>query len=347
LLNYFTKLESVAMNVVLIGFGNVAQGLLSILQQRSDDLRVRYGFNPRIVGIATRSRGTIFDANGIAPRVLLNLPEQGWQIPNARDDLSTLALIQQPEVDVVIEASPSNFETGQPALDYCYAALQASKHLILVNKGPLIADYTGLKACAEQTGVGLYFEGTVMSGTPSLRLAQEALAGCKITRLQGILNGTTNYILSQMENGMTYGDALKLAQEHGYAETDPTADVEGWDAAGKLVILAAAVFGIKLKLAEMKVSGISGITSTNVQAASANGERWKLIAEATPEGGSVRPVKLPISDPLAGVTGATNAVTYTTDFLGDVTLIGAGAGRIPTGFALLSDLLAIHRSMKS
>lgn len=331
------------MNILLIGFGNVAQGLLTILDEKGEELRQCYGFNPRIVGIATRSQGNIYDKDGLSPKSLLHSG-----LPNARNfALDTFDLIRQPEVDVVIEATPSDYETGQPALDYAYAALEASKHLVLANKGPVVVDFAGLQHRADEVGCGFYFEATVMSGTPSLRLAREALAGCSISRVRGILNGTTNYILTQMELGMTYADALSLAQQQGYAEADPTADVEGWDAAGKLVILAAAVFGTRLKLAEMNVSGITGITPTNVQTALANGERWKLIAEATVTGGSVRPVLLPISDPLAGVAGANNAITYSTDLMGDVTLIGAGAGRIQTGFALLSDLLAIHRRFNS
>jgi homoserine dehydrogenase len=337
------------MNILLIGLGNVAHGLLTILQEKSDELSKRYGFTPSIVGVATRSRGTIYHPEGIPISELLNITRKGdfREIENVRYDLDVLSLIQQPDVQVIIETSPSNFETGQPALDYCYAALNACKHVVTVNKGPLVVDYAGLQQRANEVGCGFYFEGTVMSGTPSLRLALEALRGAKITRVRGILNGTTNYILTQMENGMTYGDALSLAQDQGYAEADPTDDVEGWDAAGKLAILAAALFGTKLKISDMKVSGINGITSTNVQSAQQADERWKLIAEATPVSASVRLMRLPVSDPLSGVSGAVNAVTYTTDLMGDVTLIGAGAGRVPTGFAILSDLLAIHQRFKS
>jgi homoserine dehydrogenase len=182
-----------------------------------------------------------------------------------------------------------------------------------------------------------------MAGTPSIRLALEALSGCSITRVRGILNGTTNFILTQMQSGHSYIDALAAAQSLGYAEADPSADVDGWDAAGKLQILSNVLFGGFAETGGVEVSGITGITRENMQIAEENGERYKLIAEATPEGGRVQMMRLPLIDPLANVSGATNAVTFSTDLMGDVTLIGAGAGRKETGFAILSDLLAIHR----
>lgn len=180
-----------------------------------------------------------------------------------------------------------------------------------------------------------------MAGTPSIRLAMQALKGCEIREAQGILNGTTNFILTQMEGGLGYEEALAQAQALGYAEADPTADVEGWDAAGKVMILARALFNSTITLKDMEVQGISQISAADVKAAQEAGEKWKLIARVTPTSGSVRPVRVALSNPLAAVSGAMNAITYSTDLLGDVTLVGAGAGRLQTGFGLLSDLLDI------
>jgi homoserine dehydrogenase len=201
--------------------------------------------------------------------------------------------------------------------------------------------YNKLQAAAKAAGKQLRFEATVMGGTPLIRLGMEALAGCEITGARGILNGTTNYMLTQMDGGMTYADALAEAQALGYAEADPTADVDGWDAASKAIILAAALFGAKLSFDDMDVRGISQITPEEIAAAREAGERWKLIAEVTPQGASVTPQRISLSHPLAGVSGGTNAVTYSTDLLGDVTLIGAGAGGVQTGFGVFSDLLQI------
>lgn len=333
------------MKLALVGLGNVGQGFLQILREKLSDLDT---LQPQLVAVITRSRGTLWDPNGLDLELVYQF-RQNLRLypttPTLQRDLDPLTLITVCNADVMIEASPSDFMTAQPALDYVYGALNSGKHAVLVNKGPIALDYHGLQDRAQEVGRKLYFEGTVMAGTPSIRLAREALQGCQITRFRGILNGTTNYILSQMENGMEYADALRRAQELGYAETDPTADVEGWDAAGKVIILAASLFGLALTFDQMRVQGISGLTLADLKSARAQGERWKLIAEATPEGGSVQPMRLPLDHPLANVPDAINAIQYSTDLLGDVTLIGAGAGRLPTGFAILSDLFALHRHM--
>ena len=204
-----------------------------------------------------------------------------------------------------------------------------------------------LKSAASQ-GLQLRFEGTVMSGTPVLSTATEALAGCEFARIRGILNGTTNYILSEMEQGRPYAEALATAQELGYAEADPTADVEGFDVLAKVVILANVVMRAELGAEGVSREGITGLDAEAVAAAPALGQRWKLIGQVERVDGqiaaSVGPVALPLDDPLAAVGGVTNAVTLETDLVGPVTIVGAGAGKEATGLSLLSDLVAIHRS---
>lgn len=334
------------MKIVLIGFGAVGQGFVEILHQKGAALRASYDFAPQIVGIATRSAGTLYQPAGLDLAALLAAAQQGglaqYALPAERGT-DVLALIAASGAEVLVEASPTNLTTAQPATDYCRAALHAGMHLVLANKGPVALHYAALRQAAAAAGRALRFEGTVMAGTPTLMLAQEALAGCRISEARGILNGTTNYMLTQMAQGMTYAAALAQAQALGYAEADPTADVDGWDAAGKLLILAAAVFQQTWTLADLAVQGISQLTLADIQAAQQAGQCYKLIARITPTGGSVSPQRIPLTDPLAAVSGATNAITFATDLLGDVTLVGAGAGRQQTGFALLSDLLAIQR----
>jgi homoserine dehydrogenase len=334
------------MRIVLIGFGTVGQGLVEILRDKAADLKLSENFVPQLVGVVTRSRGSLYHPNGLDLNGLLTAIKAGSldqypDTPGLERGWNALQTIQA-GADVMVEAGPSNFETGQPALDYCYAALENGQHIVLANKGPVAVAYHELVSRAKAAGKKLRFEATVMAGTPSIRLGTQALAGCKITQARGILNGTTNYILTQMEDGMTYADALARAQALGYAEADPTADVDGWDAAAKAIILAAALFRARLTLKDMNVRGIRDLTTDDVTAAKAAGERWKLIAQVTPAGGSVQPTRVPLSHPLAGVSGATNAVTYITDLLGDITLVGAGAGRLQTGFGVLSDLLEIN-----
>ena len=257
--------------------------------------------------------------------------------------LSASEMIHPGAADALLELSPTNLDTAQPALDICLRALDCRMHVALANKGPVALQLAKLQAKAADKGVQLRYEATVMAGTPTMQLATEALAGCRILGARGILNGTTNYILTQMESGMGYDEALGQAQELGYAETDPSGDVDGWDAAGKLLILANTLFDKPVAMADLQVSGISRLTLADIESARERGQRYKLIAEATAAGGSVRAMRLPVTDPLSSVGGATNAITLDTDLLGAVTLIGAGAGGRETGAALLADLLAIQR----
>lgn len=340
------------MKIAMIGFGTVGQGLAQILRDKADELCERYGFSAKIVAVYTRSRGSLVHPHGLDPAALLQAiaggsldqyPEQdrlerGWD---------ALRIARESNADVLVEVSPTNLETGQPALDICRAALESGRHIVLANKGPVAVAYRELALKAEAAGRAFLFEGTVMAGTPSLRLAREALAGCTISEVRGIINGTTNYILTQMETGMGYSEALQQAQAIGYAEADPTADVDGWDAAGKAIILAQALFGVRFTFDQMSVRGISHLTAQDIADAKAAGERWKLIARVTPESASVQPQRIPVTHPLAGVSGGTNALTFTTDLMGEITLIGAGAGGIQTGFGVLSDLLAIYRQVRS
>ncbi|MBN1315193.1 MAG: homoserine dehydrogenase, partial [Anaerolineales bacterium] len=266
-----------------------------------------------------------------------NVPAQasGW-------DAATT--IDRSEADVLVEISYTDLKTGEPALSHIRQALEKGMNVVTTNKGPIALNYPELSTLAQQKGAQIGVEGTVMSGTPALHLGMDLLAGAGITRVQGILNGTTNFILTKMESGASYQQALEEAQALGYAEADPTGDVEGFDAAGKIVILGNVLMGEPITMDDVERIGISKLTSQDVEEANAEGCRWKLIGnlEKTPNGitASVKPTLLPITHPLANVGGATNAITYTTDLLGEVTLVGPGAGRMETGYALVCDMLA-------
>lgn len=340
------------MRLILVGFGTVGQGLAEILHEKADELARNYGFVPRIVGVATGRRGIIAHQDGLSLADLLQAMRSGGlqHYPDVaglwRDFTSAEQMIRSVDADVLVEASPTNLQTAQPALAHFHAALETGKHIVTANKGPIALAYPALRDQANEQGLYLRFEGSVMAGTPVIATGMELLAGCQILEARGIVNGTTNFILTRMESGMSYEAALHEAQQLGYAEADPTADVGGWDAAGKVLILMAALFGKTASLHDLSVEGITGITADDVRAAQAAGERYKLIASVTADGGSVRPLRLPLSDPLAQVMNATNAITFRTDLMGNITVIGAGAGRKETGFALLSDLLAIQRMVK-
>lgn len=330
------------MNIVLVGFGVVGQGLAELLRDHPES-------DIQIVGVATNRRGSLYLPGGLDLTYLLNAIRQGHldhypAVPGLQRNWDTLRLIGESQADALVECSPSNFHTGQPAFDYCRAAFTSGKHVVLANKGPVALRYKNLLGFADDKYIVAY-EATVMAGTPCMALGQRLLQdnGCRILEIRGILNGTTNYILTQMNSGMSYTDALAQAQQLGYAETDPAADVEGWDAAGKAMILSNIFFGRQLKLSAMSVKGITGITQADIETAQVSGECWKLIVTVNESGAFIQPMRLPISDPLAGVSGANNAITFKTDVLGDITLVGRGAGRKETAFGVFSDLLHIER----
>jgi homoserine dehydrogenase len=303
-----------------------------------------------IVAVSDLLKGSVYDPGGLNPAGLLEKVQkdgnlEGFAAPSLGWDARQT--ITQTNADVIVELSYTDLKTGEPAATHVQLALENGKHAVTSNKGPVALHYPRLAALAKAKGVQFGVEGTVMRGTPSLRLGSELLAGADIRAVKGIVNGTTNYILTQMEGGAPYAEALAEAQAKGYAEADPTGDVEGFDAAGKVVILANLLMGAALTMADVDRQGITKLTPVEIAAAKATGERWKLIAsvEVTPEGvrATVKPTRLPVTHPLAAVSGATNAITYVTDLLGEVTLIGPGAGRLATGYAILEDILAIAR----
>jgi homoserine dehydrogenase len=260
-----------------------------------------------------------------------------------------LTLIKESNATVICELTFTNLESGEPAISHCKAAFQNGKHVVTSNKGPAALAYREMKSLAAERGKDFLIEGTVMSGTPVLNLADGPLAGCEVTRARGILNGTTNYILTQMENGMSYDEALKKAQELGYAEADPTGDVEGHDARGKVTILANVVMDASIGISDVQCEGITRISADDIATARQKDSRWKLIGSVEKKNGSiiasVSPEMVPLTHPLAGIMGATNAITFSTDLMGDITVVGAGAGKIETGYSILTDLLKIHRSV--
>jgi homoserine dehydrogenase len=341
----------VEFKIAFIGFGTVGQGLTEILLEKKDMLAEKYDFHWTIVAISDIVKGSVYDENGLDMTKVLDLVKKGKKLdeyPSVIKGLDSLATIKETNADTIIEVTFTDVKTGEPALTHIKTALSAGKNVVSTNKGPVVRQAVELLKMAESNNAHYGFEGVVLAGTPVLNLAKFSLAGNKINGFKGILNGTTNYILTRMEEGMPYDDALKKAQELGYAEADPTGDVEGLDALGKVVILSNVVLGKNIDWKDVERKGITEITKEDVEKAKAEGKRWKLIgsAEVQPDGSvkaKVWPEKLPLSDPLAGVNEAINALTYYTDELGPITIVGPGAGRRETGFSLLIDLLEINR----
>lgn len=340
-------------HIALLGFGVVGQGLAEILLEKEELLRQQYGLEAKVVAISDLRKGSLFHPEGLRLEAVMNAVretgtlEQYPEEPGLVRGWDSCRTILESNADTVVEMTYTDVATGQPAIDHCKLAFESGKNVVMSNKGPVALAYSELSALAKKQGVRWGFEGTVMSGTPAIRMPLTSLAGNQVREIKGILNGTTNYMLSQMSRGQSYQEALQEAQRLGYAEADPTSDVEGYDAVYKTVILANVVMNVPLARQEVSCRGITGLTPADMERAREQGKCWKLISRITQhEGGvaaSVAPEMLPLDDPLAGVNGADNAITYYCDLIGPVTITGAGAGRIETGFSLLIDLINIQR----
>lgn len=344
--------------IALIGFGTVGQGLCEILLSKENFLRNKYNFEAQIVAISDVMKGSVYCKSGLDMEQCLRLVKDGKNLNEYNcsnmdceciKDWDAIQTINESNADIICELAFTDVQKGEPALTHCRTAFENGKHIVTSNKGPAALKYAEMKNLAEKNNVEFMIEGTVMSGSPVINLANGPLAGCAISAIKGILNGTTNYMLSEMENGMTYDDVLKKAQELGYAEADPTGDVEGFDAMAKVIILSNVLMEAELSADDVEREGITKITPQMIVEAKIENSRWKLIGSIEKTDGgikaSVKPEKLLMTHPLASIMGATNALTFTTDLLGDVTIIGAGAGKVETGFSILTDILAIHRKL--
>jgi homoserine dehydrogenase len=339
------------MRLLFIGFGTVAQGLAELLIEKKAELEQAYGLDWKVTGIVDMLKGSAHNSDGLDLEKIMAMVADGTSISDYADggcDWDALTMIEKAEADAMLELTYTDIKTGQPATDHIRAALAKGMSVTTTNKGPTALASQELMELASANDARFLFEGTVMAGTPLLNLIRETLSGSDISEMQGILNGTTNFILTRMEGGMDYTAALTEAQELGYAEAVPDADVLGWDALAKVTILANTVFGAALRPDDSPCVGITEITPAQIEAAAADGKKYKLIGRVWRDGttvkASVGPQLVENTHPLAGVGGATNAMTITTDTLGDVTIVGPGAGRRETGFSLLNDLIHIGRS---
>jgi homoserine dehydrogenase len=339
------------LRLSIVGFGTVGQGLAQLLASKGTLLKQRHGLEVTLVSVANARHGFVYREEGLQISTLLELAAAGRPLtehPHVQHWQDALAGLQTTPADVLVEATGTNLRDAEPGISHIRTALARGMHVVTANKGPVALAASELLRLAQQHQVQLRMEATVMAGTPVLSSIREGMAGAQLSAIRGILNGTTNYILSAMAAGQDYAEVLAQAQALGYAEADPTADVEGYDALAKTLILAAVVFGQPLRPEQVARQGITSITRERVQAALREGKRVKLIAslERDARSGSlqarVEPIELPLSDPLARIDGITNAVTLQSDTLAEVTISGPGAGRLQTGQGLLADLIAIN-----
>ena len=333
------------MRIILCGFGVVGQSLAKLLESRAEDLYARYGLKPRIIGVFD-SKGSAVDVSGLDVTRLIQIKKKYGSVrkySNTKNNVSGIQMINELEAEVVIETTASNYKDAEPGMSHIINAMKHGMHVISVNKGPLALAFPSLMELATYNHVIFRFSGTVGGGTPILDYAKNSLKGERIISFNGILNGTTNYILTNMTNGMSFKDALNDAKKRGYVEADESLDLDGLDAAAKLVILANWIMGMKVTMPEIKRIGIRKIDSDDIRKAAANNSAIKLIASCD-NGLIVKPKELPFDNPLC-VSGTLNAISFTSEHSGTQTIIGRGAGGIETASSILRDLIDIRNEI--
>jgi len=331
-------------NLCFVGFGHVNRTLVELLRLKRVELRERYGITWRVTGVASRRLGWWANPDGFEVDDLLKARSSaafaelsGQECPLHTDWLRAA------RADVLFEATSLNVETGQPAIDHIRAALAHGAHAITANKGPVVHAYRELRELATQHGKQFLFESTVMDGVPIFSLFRDMLPAIEVKGFHGILNSTTNVMLTGMEQGLSFDDALCQAQQLGVAETEASYDIEGWDAAVKVAALVNVVMGIPLLPSEVNRQGIRRLAGEVVRAARAGGQPYKLVcrAQRTPGGvtTSVRPEQLPLTDPMAFVTGTSSIIQFETDIFSGLTITEENPGLYATAYGMLADFI--------
>ena len=336
------------MRIILVGFGVVGKGVATVLARNYTERVKDYGFNPKIVAIADID-GAVINPRGFSPEKLEAIKQKGFPISAdpefGHPKMPVLDVIESVEAEVVVEVTPVNIKNGEPAISHITKAFKTGKHVVTTNKGPLALAMPALTELAEYNNVYLRFSGTVGGGTPVLEFAKRCLAGDKILSIRGILNGTTNYILTEMsQNRVTFQEALSNAQKLGYAETEPSMDVDGFDTACKVVIMANWVLNKKITLKDVSRTGIRDVSLQALDEASTRGNTIKLIGSIDSNTTAVKPIEVAKNSPLC-VSGVLNAITFSTEYAGEITLVGRGAGGMETASAVLRDLLDIRHKL--
>jgi homoserine dehydrogenase len=335
------------INFAFMGFGHVGRAFARLLIDRRKWLLKEYGIEWKLTGIATKNHGTAIDDNGLPIKKILG----SWKRHSSLDHFhngpacdSHTDFIRQCGADVLFEMSVLHL-SGEPAATYIQEALGAGLHVITTNKGPVATHFRQLTGLARLRGVRFLYEGTVMDGAPVFNLVRQTLPATRIRSLRGIFNSTTNYILTQMEQGTSFEAALDFARNAGIAEADPTLDLEGWDSAVKLSILIQAMMGGHVKPKDIERNGITEETGRFVRAAVRRDRRLRLVARAYRQGGrvigKVELQELEVFDPLASIRGLSSILVLNTDTMRELAIVENNPSVDQTAFALFSDLISL------
>ncbi len=333
--------------IALTGYGNVGKAFVQLLADKRLECASRYGLDLDLKAVFRRAGGWIAEGCDDAEALLADpaVPiesHSGW-VPGLTFD----AALDRLPIGVLAESTPSNWRTGEPQLAFLHKALNAGWNIAAASKGALVVDFAGLTEKARSRGLALKYSGATAAALPTLDVATVALAGAAIERIDGILTGTTNYILSRLEAGESFAEALAEAQAKGIAEPDPSMDIDGWDTACKLLLIANAAAGTTLTLADMKVEGIRGVSAEMLRIARSEGKAIKLLGRLTIKDGrttaEVRPIAVEPSHPLHGITGTAKGIAFLTDSMGTVVLTGGKSDPRGTAAAMLKDIINIYR----
>jgi len=337
------------VKIILCGCGGVGKEFLQLIAERSEEIKNKYGLNLVISAVVDYHGAAFTDSDtGLPVAKLVAFVKIGNEVQTfptyGRDGITGAEVIAQLDADVMVEATPTNLVEGGAAKEHVFGAIDKGMEIVSANKGPFVLFYEEVFKKARKKGCGLHISAATAAALPTLDVGLTCLAGTRINSAEGILNGTTNYILSEMRNNSTtYDAALKEAQQLGIAETDPSYDVEGKDTANKTILIANRVFGKTFGLADISIEGITKVTPEDIENAAKNGKVIKLIGTAETVNGEVRlnvaPKVIDEKHPLALVNGSEKAITYMTDTMGNITVMGGKSSPVAAAAAVLKDII--------
>ena len=342
-------------NLALLGFGNVGQAFARLLIRKRSEMLSQFNLTCQITGIYTSRHGAAIHPSGLdLEQALAAMDHQDGslqELSSQPQPLDAIDFIQRCQGDVLFETSPVDYLTGEPAVTHLGTALKRGMHAVTANKGPVVHAYRQLTDLAESKGLKFYFESTVMDGAPIFSLFRETLPAARLLGFTAILNSTTNLILTRMEQGDTMESAIAYAQSIGVAETDPSGDVDGWDAAVKVAALVTVLMGIPMKPDQVQREGIRGLDASRLQEARSQGARWKLVCRAQRQEkgveASVKPELVDPTSPLFNTEGTTSIAQFETDVLGYFSVIETDPGPETTAYGMLADFLNIVKGEMS
>ncbi len=337
-----------AINIILMGFGNVGRAFLRVLKEKDELCRTHYGLNFHVLSVF-RSSGAFFSSQSLKIDEILEYSASSQESPDWKPDLKLISVLESYEPGVLVECTPFGSKSGEPGLSHIRDALERGWHVVTANKAPLVIDFKGLCGRASQNRVELKFSGATAAALPTVDVALYSLAGTEISRIEGILNGTTNHILTRIKEGASYDEALAEAQAKGIAETDPSLDVSGWDTASKILIISNAVLKTNFSLDDVRIQGIESIPPQLLNQGREKDKALKLLGKAWKKGREyqleVGLIVIDNSHPLFGVDGTNKGIVFFTDTMNSITVIGGKSDPKGTGAALLKDIINIYRSM--